>query len=396
MKTKFMFLILATLLVAGCVEPQPGPEITISLDKTEISVNEDATVTLVATVEPATDLPLVWSVNDETIASVSDGVVTGIKEGVCIVSVECGGKSAECVVTVLHVQEPPTAGIPEGYELIWSDEFNDNELNRTVWNIEVNNNGGGNGELQYYTARSENVHIGEHPVTGEHCVILTAIKEEYQGRHCTSGRINTKNNLAFTHGMIEGRINIPLTANGLWPAFWMMGNDYDQVGWPKCGETDIMEMGNKGGINRGQQDRDYSGWWHWGTAWNMYGNGAYPNTGSSVVSSYPIQNSWHTFRMYWDENIMKMYLDQDVNPNVAPYATLNCPASDDVDAPGKYFHKPFFILFNLAIGGQGFTGVGNISGVTALNEANNYTSHYYIDYVRIYQRGMENETFWKK
>jgi beta-glucanase (GH16 family) len=280
----------------------------------------------------------------------------------------------------------------DGYTLIWTDEFNGSELDRKVWNVEVNGNGGGNNELQYYADRPENISMGVHPETGEHCVILTAKKEDYNGKFCTSGRINTKEKLAFMHGMIEARINIPFTANGLWPAFWMMGNDYNQTGWPGCGEIDIMEMGNRDGISRGTQDRYFSGWYHWGQGYN---GGSYPNTGKNKTSRYSIQGTFHTFRMYWDENNIRMYLDKDLYPLVQPYSSLSISDAGVPDSPGIYFHKPFFILFNLAVGGN-FMGICDISGVTALNKGNGYAVNYYIDYVRIYQRGMQNEVFWKK
>jgi len=281
-------------------------------------------------------------------------------------------------------EEADTGSIPkiEGYTLLWSDEFNGTDLNTKVWNIEVNGNGGGNNELQYYTDRKSNVSMGTDPESGEKCLILTAIKESYSGRSCTSGRVNTKNKMAFKHGLVEARMKIPRTTNGLWPAFWMMGNDYDRVGWPACGEIDIMEMGSAEGIKNNTQERYFSGWMHWGPSYN---GGAYPNYGQYRTNSYAIQGSYHTFRLYWDENQIRMYLDQNLYPTVEPYCTMDIPASDADAAPGKYFHKPFFILFNLAVGGN-FTGTGNINDITALNAENGYKANFYIDYVRVYQK----------
>ena len=126
------------------------------------------------------------------------------------------------------------------YKLVWQDLFDSEELDESVWNIEVNGNGGGNNELQYYSGN--NVSIGAEPETGKHCLILTAKKESYQGKSATSGRINSKGKKYFKYGRIEASIKLPKTANGLWPAFWMMGNDYDQVGWPKCGEIEDSRM----------------------------------------------------------------------------------------------------------------------------------------------------------
>ena len=156
-------------------------------------------------------------------------------------------------------------GETDGYKLVWQDLFDFGTLNPDRWNIEVNGSGGGNNELQFYTDRSENVRVGDDG-KGNGCLILTARRENYNNRNFTSGRINSKTKVAFTHGKIEASIKIPTTANGLWPAFWMMGNDYDQVGWPRCGETDIMEMGHSNGINRGVSDRFFNGACHWGPA----------------------------------------------------------------------------------------------------------------------------------
>ena len=394
-------VMLLLLMITGCGPGGEEPINSIALNKDTVKINIFKTDTLFATLKFNSTEPLVWSSDNEDIATVFYGIVNAKYPGICNITVTCGDLSAICVVKVfpsgVDPNEPPINPI-EGYTLVWADEFNGTELNRNVWNIEVSSNGGGNAEWQYYTDRPANVWLGTAP-TGEKCLVLTAKKEMYTQsgvtRHCTSGRVNTKKNLTFTHGLIEAKINIPLTANGLWPAFWLMGNDYDQVGWPKCGEIDIMEMGNRNGIIRGTQDRYFSGWFHWGPSYN---NGAYPNTGKDKTNDYSIQGSFHTFRMYWDADQIRMYLDQDIYPNIAPYCSLSIPASDADNAAGKYFHKPFFILFNLAIAGNftGITGNYDMSRITALNEANDYTAHYYIDYVRIYQKGEANENFWQK
>ena len=269
---------------------------------------------------------------------------------------------------------------PAGYTLVWNDEFNGTALDRDAWNIEVNDNGNGNDELQYYTDRTENVSVGIEPESGESCLILTAKKEMYSGRHFTSGRINTKGNMIFTRGIIESRIKLPKTANGLWPAFWLLGNDYDQVGWPRCGEVDIVEMGNAQGITEGKQDRYFNGACHWG----YYNNSAqYPNYAKSTTNSYSLQDGeFHTFTLEWDEQFISMYLDRDTHPKAAPYYRIGVSDMSNDWGTGYYFQHDFFVIFNLAVGGM-FTGIISPANITALN---NGDASMYVDWVRIYQK----------
>lgn len=278
-------------------------------------------------------------------------------------------------------------GETDGYKLVWQDLFDGTSLNLDRWNIEVNGDGGGNNELQYYTARPENVSVGDDG-EGNGCLILTAKKEVYNGKQCTSGRITTKNKIAFKHGKIEAAIKLPQTANGLWPAFWMMGNDFDQVGWPRCGETDIMEFGNATGIANGTQDRYFNGACHWGTAWNDHRQHA-----NAITNSYSLQDGeFHIYTCIWDQDKVAMYVDLDRNPNASPYYIMTIPeTTTDQTHPGYYFHKENFILFNLAVGGN-FPGIWDINSITALNEGNNYQQSMYVNYVKIYQKGTSDES----
>ncbi len=257
------------------------------------------------------------------------------------------------------------------YTLVWADYFDQGSLNTNAWNIETNGDGGGNNELQYYCDRGVSVADG--------CLVLTATKESYMGKTCTSGRITTQNKVTFTYGKIEASIKMPNTANGLWPAFWMMGNDISTVGWPACGETDIVEMGNVGGINAGTQDRFLNGASHWGTAGDDHRQYATEN----CTYSYSVQdNAFHLFTCIWDENKVAMYIDRDIYPDVSPYYIMTIPATTDNTAPGYYFHKPNFILLNLAVGGN-FPSIWDINGITALASG---SRSMYVDYVLVYQR----------
>ena len=298
------------------------------------------------------------------------------------------------------------------YQLQWSDEFEGTELNRDYWNVEDNARGGGNAELQYYTPR--NISIEKHPVTGESCLVLTAKKEDYGNRPCTSARLNTQDKVTVHYGKVEARIAFPYTADGLWPAFWMLGNnlaknlgnndDVDKtkaalakqgrVVWPKCGEIDICEMGHHKGIENSTQDRYFNGACHWGESFN---NGAYPNVGGFYTADYPVQGDFHLFTLVWTEDSIAMYLDQDKYPETAPYFQLSL-RNKEVNQPGHYFNHPFYLVLNLAVGGF-FPNMPaaekyperitfddpSFQRVTALH-ADGTPVKMYVDYIRVYTK----------
>lgn len=137
---------------------------------------------------------------------------------------------------------------------VWRDDFTGTALNTSYWNIEQNSSGGGNNELQYYGPEGVSVSNGN--------LVLTASRTANGGKSFTSGRINSKHKVFFTHGKLEASIKLPKTANGLWPAFWMLGENIDTNPWPQCGEVDILEMGNVTGINNGTQESFFNGACH--------------------------------------------------------------------------------------------------------------------------------------
>lgn len=294
------------------------------------------------------------------------------------------------IVSIVRAQSNPykAPSATEAYNLVWQDNFDGNTLDETKnWVIEVNGDGGGNNELQYY--RRENISVGVEPVSGANCLIITAKKENFSNKVCTSGRLKTLGKMSFKHGKIEARLKLPKTANGLWPAFWMMGADYPSVGWPKCGEIDIMEMGNANGINRGTQDRYFSSWFHWGESWN---GGAYPNWGKDYTNATGIQDNFCLFTLIWDDNSLKTYYGTDADPLKVNIVEMAINGADVAGNAARYFHKKFFVIFNLAIGGNftGITGNSNIGRVTALA---NGDAKMYVDYVRVYQQGVDGEEY---
>ena len=270
----------------------------------------------------------------------------------------------------------------QDYELVWNEDFTDEALDTQVWNIEVNGDGGGNNELQYYCEKG--VSLGVEPTTGKKCLILTATKEEYHSKHCTSGRVNTKNKMTYTFGRIDARIKFPQTANGLWPAFWQMGNNFDQVGWPKCGETDIIELGNSNGFN-GTQDRYFNGAMHVGRAWDAVWSDA-----QAVTWNYSVEDTFHIVTMIWTQTSIDMYMDKAAHPENGAYFHADLEPNNDANYNRQLvFGKPNFVIANLAVGGN-FPGIFDINKITAL--ANGPRSMY-IDWIRIYQRGDANESF---
>ena len=263
------------------------------------------------------------------------------------------------------------------YKLVFSDEFDGTSLNTQVWNVEVNGNGGGNGELQYYTAGNVTVSNG--------ALNITAKRENYEGKQFTSGRINTMGKAAFKHGKIEASIKLPATANGLWPAFWLMGNDMSTgTSWPYCGEMDVMEAGGATGIANGTQNRYFAGAMHWGP----YTNGNHPMYAADYTAAYSVQDGeFHLYTLIWNEQKVSMYLDLDKYPNAQPYFEMNIDDASQNNSPGNYFHKRFFLLLNLAVGGS-VPGIYDANAITAMNNGNQVMS---VDYIRVYQiEGEEN------
>ena len=270
----------------------------------------------------------------------------------------------------------------DGYSLVWNMDFTSATL-PACWNIEVNGDGGGNNELQYYCEKG--VTLGVEPTTGKHCLILTATKEQYQGKGCTSGRVNSKGKLYYTFGKIEARIKFPRTANGLWPAFWQMGNNYDQVGWPRCGETDIIELGHQNAFNKGTQDRYFNGAMHVGSKWDAVWSEA-----NSVTWPYSVEDSFHIVTMIWTPTSIEMYMDKEAHPDLSPYFTAKLEPNDDENYNRQViFGKPNFIIANLAVGGN-FPGINDVNKITALSDG---PRSMYIDWIRIYQRGDAGESF---
>lgn len=167
-------------------------------------------------------------------------------------------------------------------------------------------------------------------------------------------------------------MRLPVTDGGLWPAFWAMGSDIAEVGWPRCGETDILEMGHSDGMKEQIPDRLFNGAMHWGD------NGHRQAVAVSRTRPSLQDGQFHRLRLEWTPERIAMYVDSDPEP----YMVQDLTDTDDV---GRFFNKPNFILFNLAVGGD-FPGIHDPAAITALNDANGHSATLEVDYVRLYQK----------
>ena len=221
--------------------------------------------------------------------------------------------------------------IERKYQLVWEDEFNGaagTAPDTTKWAYDLGvgpgNDGWGNQELQYYTDRPENA---SHDGAGN--LAITARSESYAGRSFTSARLNTKGNYVQTYGRFEARIKMPW-GPGIWPAFWMLGNNIDQVSWPQCGEIDIMEY-------RGQQPNLVYG--------TLHGPGY--SGGASITKSFGFTNDrfdvdFHVFAVEWGLDYVDFFVDDHLYQRLRPE-----------NVPGEWvFNQPFFLILNVAVGGN--------------------------------------------
>jgi hypothetical protein len=233
--------------------------------------------------------------------------------------------------------------------LVWSDEFNDSIINTANWNFEQgNNNGWGNSELEVYTNSRANSYISEGNL------IIKAIGSS---GYYTSARMTTEGKRFFTNGRIDIRAKLP-TGKGIWPALWMLGTNIDNVGdvpgvgWPKCGEIDIMEL-------IGNNNSTVYGTVH-------YDNGGHQSSGSSYsLNKGSFSDSYHVFSLIWQPHHLKWLVDNEV---------YNSIAANQVN--GFAFNLPQFFIFNIAVGGN---WPGNPDTTTTFPQT------MVVDYIRVYQ-----------
>lgn len=264
----------------------------------------------------------------------------------------CSSDDDCCSDTDTDATPPPqaeelTAADREG--LVWNDEFDQSTLDTSKWNFQTGDGtaegipGWGNGEEQTYTNRTQNLQLENGFLK------ITARKESLQGKSYTSARINTQDKFSFQYGRIVVRAKLPKIA-GTWPAVWMLGDNYSNVGWPRCGEIDFIEQ-------NGQEKDKIIGTSHW------FDEGSSNNAKYSTTLDFPnLTESFQKYTLVWNEAYIRMFVGSAKYYEIALNDTLP-------------FDRPFFLLINLAMGG---TLGGNINS-TFLQE------DFLIDYIRVYE-----------
>jgi beta-glucanase (GH16 family) len=255
------------------------------------------------------------------------------------------------LATTLHAQSP-------NWQLTWSDEFNapnGSPPDPAKWNIVTGGKGFGNNELETYTGRPTNIQ----QQNGN--LVITAQKEDLTGpdgipRHYTSARINTQNHFAQKYGRFEARIQLP-AGKGIWPAFWLLGENHETDPWPNCGEIDILET-------IGAPDTMYS---------TIHGPGYSGSKGPStkyvLAAGEAVDTAFHLYAVEWAPNDIKFFLDDHL-------IVERTPADLPPGTTWVYDH-PFYILLNLAVG-------GNWPG--SPDASTTFPPKMLVDYVRVYSR----------
>jgi beta-glucanase (GH16 family) len=255
--------------------------------------------------------------------------------------VGCAAPAQEVVV-----EAPVIPAETERWELVWSDEFDDETINPENWTYDIGASGWGNNELQFYTDREENTRIEDG------MLVIEARQENYKASDYTSARVKTQGLQSWTYGRMETRLQLP-AGQGVWSAFWMLGEDISSSGWPQCGEIDIME-------NIGDPNTVY------GTVHGPGYSGANGVGSSYSTSATSFADEFHTYTIEWQPGEISWYVDDIL------YNTIS-----DADVSGAWVYEhDFFIILNLAIGGQ-WPGYPDETTV--------FPQQLLVDYVRVYR-----------
>ena len=265
-----------------------------------------------------------------------------------ILALSCGGGAT--------LQPPPTTG----FTLVWSDEFSGadgSSPDSSKWTYDMGGKGWGNNELECYTNRTQNAQI-----QGGNLVI-TALKENFTcsdgvASNYTSARLKTQSLFSQSYGRFEARIKIPV-GQGMWPAFWMLGNNITSVSWPACGEIDIME-------NIGKEPGTVHGSLH---SSSTVARTSDATAAFSLPAGQNFADDFHLYAVEWEPGTVRFYVDSNL------YATFT---QSQWPAGGAWiFDHPFFIILNVAVGGD---WPGSPDSTTV------FPQQMLVDYVRVYTK----------
>lgn len=271
-------------------------------------------------------------------------------------------QAARASAAILAIAAAASLSSPASAQLLWSEEFNAGETpDPDVWSYDLGAGGWGNHELQQYTDAPENARIED----GQ--LVIRARREAAGPAPFTSARIRTQDKVTFRYGTLEARIRFPDLGDGLWPAFWTLGNAFGQVGWPACGELDIVEMGQASAIGAGRVNRRVGSAAHWEH------RGAHAMYGLFYDAPERLDQDFHRYRLEWTPEFVRTFVDD------APVWQMAIDAASCADC--SEFHEPHFIVLNMAVGGD-YPGIHAAEGITAPLPA-----AMRVDYVRLYDNG---------
>ncbi len=373
MNNKLFAIILFSLTLCGCKDEEPPASLllpsALSLEIT-LSDNTEGLVDVKATANDENYFTIRFEDGDNTKEVESaDGKAQHqyTSSGLYTIITRAHATAADYIqredtLTITISAKTNAEGIPtkgytsstsyDGYSLVWSDEFSGDQLNESDWNYEVGTGSGGwgNNELQFY--RKENTTVSGGYLT------ITAKQQDFSGRQYTSSRLTTSGKQSFQYGRIDIRAALP-KGQGLWPAIWMLGDNYSSSGWPACGEIDIMEI--VGGTANGNSDKKTYGTLHWDNfgEYATYG-------GNTLTSKTNFNEEFHVFSILWDLNSITWLLDD------RPFHVTDIsPAHMDE------FRAKFFLIFNVAVGGN---WPGNPNANTQ------FPQKMHVDYIRVFQK----------
>ena len=270
----------------------------------------------------------------------------------------------------MTLNQTSASAFGQDWNLVWSDEFNTNTLNTNNWTFDIGNGfesggywvpGWGNNELEYYTSSTQNVYVANGYLH------IAALIQGTNGCNYTSGRIKSLGLFYTTYGRIEWRAQLP-SGTGFWPALWMLPENSPYGGWPNSGEIDVME-------NNGNVSNQEGGTIHYGGASgnDVYSGKTYTFQGSDSVTNF------HVYLLEWSTNAINFYVDGHLYESQTNWWSNVGTSSSTYPYPAP-FNQPFYILMNVAVGGN---YLGNPS-TNAINAS--LPGQMLVDYVRVYNQ----------